>query len=153
MALIGVISDTHGLLREEVKELFKDCEMILHAGDAGKIPVLDELRKLKQTVAVRGNVDYGPWAEELKIAETVVIENKKIFIIHNIGDLSFNPKDYNIDAVIYGHSHKAVVNRKDGVLYFNPGSAGPVRFRLPVTAGLLKIENGTIEAEIISLNN
>lgn len=149
MALIGVISDTHGLLREEVKALFKDCEMILHAGDVGTEPVLAELRKIKNTVAVRGNVDY--WADKLKEREYVEVENKKILILHNIAELAVDPVENKVDVVIYGHSHKAVIKNENGVLYFNPGSAGPVRFRLPVTAGLLKIENGEIEAEIINL--
>lgn len=149
MALIGVISDTHGLLREEVKDLFKDCSLILHAGDVGKESVLDELRKFRNTVAVRGNVDY--WAQGLKERETVEVENKKILVLHNIADLRIDPKENGIDVVIYGHSHKAVINTKDGVLYFNPGSAGPQRFRLPITAGLLKIENGRVEAEVITL--
>ena len=149
MTLIGVISDTHGLLREGIKDLFKDCSIILHAGDVGKESVLDELRRLKDTVAVRGNVDY--WAQGLKVRETVEVQGSKILVLHNISELTINPKDYNIDVVIYGHSHKAVIKHEDGVLYFNPGSAGPVRFHLPVTAGLLKIEKGKIEAEIVHL--
>lgn len=149
MALIGVISDTHGLLREEVKDLFKDCTMILHAGDVGKESVLEELRNFRNTVAVRGNVDY--WAGKLKERETVEVENKRILVLHNIADLRIDPKENNIEVVIYGHSHKALIKTEDGVLYFNPGSAGPQRFRLPITAGLLKIENGKIDAEIITL--
>ncbi|MGE5431704.1 MAG: metallophosphoesterase family protein [Syntrophomonadaceae bacterium] len=149
MTLIGVISDTHGLLREEIKELFKNCKMILHAGDVGKESVLEELRKYKDTVAVRGNVDY--WAQKLKEREYVELENKKILILHNISDLTIDPAENKVDIVIYGHSHKAVIKNENGVLYFNPGSAGPVRFRLPVTAGLLRIDNGKIEAEIVTL--
>ncbi|HEX2868989.1 MAG TPA: metallophosphoesterase family protein [Ignavibacteriales bacterium] len=149
MALIGVISDTHGLLREEVKSLFKDCTLILHAGDVGKESVLEELRNFRKTVAVRGNVDY--WAQGLKERETVEVENNKILVMHNVADLGIDPKENGIGVVICGHSHKAVINTEDGVLYFNPGSAGPQRFRLPITAGLLKIENGKIDAEIVTL--
>lgn len=149
MALIGVISDTHGLLREEIKELFKDCTLILHAGDVGKESILEELRKIKATVAVRGNVDY--WANMLKEREYVTVENKRILVLHNIADLKTDPAENNIDVVIYGHSHKAIIKSENGVLYFNPGSAGPQRFRLPITAGLLRIENGNIAAAIIPL--
>lgn len=149
MTLIGVISDTHGLLRDEIKELFRDCSMILHAGDVGKESVLGELRKIKNTVAVRGNVDY--WADMLREREYVEVENKRILILHNIADLAIDPIENKVDVVIYGHSHKAVIKNENGVLYFNPGSAGPQRFRLPITAGLLKIESGKIDAEIITL--
>lgn len=149
MTLIGVISDTHGLLREEVKELFNGCALILHAGDVGRESVLEELRKIKDTVAVRGNVDY--WADSLKEREYVTVENKKILVLHNIADLKTDPAENDIDVVIYGHSHKAMIKNEKGVLYFNPGSAGPQRFRLPITAGLLRIENGNMEAEIIQL--
>ncbi|HEX2961777.1 MAG TPA: metallophosphoesterase family protein [Ignavibacteriales bacterium] len=149
MTLIGVISDTHGLLREEVKELFNGCALILHAGDVGRESVLEELRKIKDTVAVRGNVDY--WADSLKEREYVTVENKRILVLHNIADLKTDPAENNIDVVIYGHSHKAMIKNEKGVLYFNPGSAGPQRFRLPITAGLLRIENGNMEAEIIQL--
>ncbi|MGE5500282.1 MAG: metallophosphoesterase family protein, partial [Syntrophothermus sp.] len=145
----GVISDTHGLLREEIRELFKDCTLILHAGDVGREHVLEELRSIKDTVAVRGNVDY--WADNLKEREYVTVENKKILVLHNIADLTIEPAENNIDVVIYGHSHKALIKNENGVLYFNPGSAGPQRFRLPITAGLLRIENGKIEPEIIPL--
>ncbi|MCU7491632.1 MAG: metallophosphoesterase family protein [Bacteroidota bacterium] len=149
MTLIGVISDTHGLLREEVKELFNGCALILHAGDVGRESVLEELRKIKDTVAVRGNVDY--WADSLKEREYVTVENKRILVLHNIADLKTDPAENDIDVVIYGHSHKAMIKNEKGVLYFNPGSAGPQRFRLPITAGLLRIENGNMEAEIIQL--
>ncbi|MCU7496314.1 MAG: metallophosphoesterase family protein [Ignavibacteria bacterium] len=149
MTLIGVISDTHGLLREEIKELFKDCSMILHAGDVGRESVLEELRKFKPTVAVRGNVDY--WAQSLKVKEIVEVQDKKILILHNIGELALDLKENNTDIVIYGHSHKAAIKKENGVLFFNPGSAGPQRFRLPITAGLLKIEGGNVAAEIVAL--
>jgi putative phosphoesterase len=148
---IGVISDTHGLLREEVKSRLRGCEMILHAGDVGTPSVLTELGQIAEVVAVRGNVDAGPWAKELKKEEFVEANGHRIYIVHDLSTLSLDPAAAGIDIVIYGHSHKLAVEWKAGILYLNPGSAGPKRFHLPVSMALLRIGAENITPELIEL--
>jgi uncharacterized protein len=148
---IGVISDTHGLLRDEVKSRLRDCDMVLHAGDIGNAQVLEELRQIAQVVAVRGNMDGGAWAGELPKTECLDVEGRRIYVVHDIDTLDLNPATAGIDVVIYGHSHRPAIDRKGGVLYLNPGSAGPKRFRLPVSMAILRIRDGQVLPEIISL--
>jgi len=147
--LIGVISDTHGMLREEVIEKLRPCALIIHAGDIGDQSVLDELRKISKVVAVRGNVDTEPWSSALKKDECVSFNGKHIYVIHNIDRLDIDPKAAGLDAVICGHSHKPSIEYKDTVLYLNPGSAGPKRFELPVSMAYLRLANGTLTPEIV----
>lgn len=154
MPLIGVISDTHGLLRPKVLEIFKECELIVHAGDVGKPEVLEQLRSVCPVVAVKGNIDRDYLASSLKATELINVDGFNLFVIHDISQL--NPESVNsvdIHAVIFGHSHKAAIRNSGELLYFNPGSAGPRRFSLPVTVGLLKISKSStvIEPEIIEL--
>ena len=149
-ARVGVISDTHGLLRPEAMEFLKTCDMILHAGDMGKPEVLEKLQSIAPTFAVRGNVDRGSWALDLPEIDFREIAGKWFCLIHILSDLDLDPSD-GFDVVISGHSHLPRLFKKNGVLYFNPGSAGPKRFRLPVTIGAIAIEGGRLESEIVTL--
>jgi hypothetical protein len=148
---IGVISDTHGLLRPEAAEALRGSELILHAGDVGAAEVLRELKRIAPVVVVRGNVDEGPWAERLHATEMVECAQRSFYILHRIVDLDLKPEAAGIAAVTYGHSHKPLIEWRKGVLYFNPGSAGPRRFALPVTVGKIEIVNGELRPEIIQL--
>jgi len=134
---IGVISDTHGLLREEVKERFKGVNCILHAGDIGSPNVLQELKEIAPVYAVRGNCDREQWARDLPVCEWIEIDGKNICLIHDLQQLNIDPKVADIQVVVSGHTHQAACFEKDQVLYINPGSAGPRRFNLPVTMGFL----------------
>jgi uncharacterized protein len=148
---IGVISDTHGLLRTQACEALHGCELILHAGDVGTEDVLHELERIAPVVAVRGNVDVDAWARRLHATEMSEFQNKVFYILHRIADLDLKPSAAGVHAVIYGHSHHPSIEWRDGVLYFNPGSAGPRRFSLPVTVGRIEIVDGELRPEIIPL--
>jgi uncharacterized protein len=149
---IGVISDTHGLLRTEAKEALRGSELILHAGDVGSAEVLRDLKRIAPVVAVRGNVDVEAWAKQLRTEELAEFKKKTCFyIVHRIEDLDLKPKAAGIAAVIFGHSHAPLIEWQDGVLFFNPGSAGPRRFSLPVTVGRIEIVDGELRPEIIEL--
>ena len=149
--MIGVISDTHGLLRPEALDALRGATHILHAGDVGDIAILDGLRVIAPVIAIRGNIDtHGPTAQ-LPATEAIELDRKLIYMLHSIGDLDLKLEAAGIDVVIYGHSHKPSVETRNGVLYLNPGSAGPRRFKLPITVAHLYL-NATPRAEIISLS-
>ncbi len=148
MIRIGLISDTHGLLRRPVAEFLRGSGHIIHAGDICDPSTIDELSTLAPVTAVRGNNDEGLWAAALRHAETILIDTVRIHIVHDIADLDVDPVAQGIKVVVYGHSHKPEVQHRNGVLYVNPGSAGPRRFRLPIAAGELLIERGTVSAQI-----
>ena len=150
MIRIGIISDTHGLLRPEAGRALAGCDAIIHAGDIGKPAVLDGLREMASLTAIRGNVDT--WAEALPDTETVEFGGRRIYVIHDLKELDFDPAEAGYDVVISGHSHKPGQYRKDGVLYLNPGSAGPRRFRLPVALARLVITDSNVDSTIIELN-
>jgi putative phosphoesterase len=149
--ILGVISDTHGLLRREAVEALRGADRILHAGDIGDPEILDTLAQIAPVTAVRGNVDTESWAQALPQTEVVEIGVVSIYMLHDLGKLNLKPEAAGIHAVIYGHSHQPKIEMRKGVLYFNPGSAGPRRFQLPVSVGELRIENGKIEAELVEL--
>jgi uncharacterized protein len=128
--LLGLISDTHGLLRDSAKAALEEVELIIHAGDIGRRKVLEDLESIAPVVAVHGNVDSGL---DVSPNETVSVNNRLIYILHDLAALDFVPEEVGISIVVSGHSHKARVEKKNGVLYINPGSIGPRRFRLPVT--------------------
>jgi uncharacterized protein len=151
MAIVGVISDTHGLLRPQAVEALRGSELILHAGDVGAPEILQELRKIAPVTAVRGNVDRVEWARTIPKNELVEIGGVSIYMLHIREELDLNPDAAGISAVIYGHSHVPAQEVKRGVLYFNPGSAGPRRFKLPVTVGRLVVEKGMVRGEIVEL--
>jgi len=149
--LIGVISDTHGLLREELPQLLHGVDHILHAGDVGDIAILDELRQIAPITAIRGNVDTHGLCAELPATEAIELGGCLIYMLHSIGDLDIHPHAAGIGVVIHGHSHKPAIENRNGVLYLNPGSCGPRRFSLPITFARLRIEDGKPLAEIVSL--
>ena len=148
---IGVISDTHGLLRPEASNALRDSDFIVHAGDIGDTKILDKLAEIAPITAVRGNVDRESWA--LTIPETNILEagNVSIYVLHDIQQLDLKPEASGFAAVIYGHSHIPKQETKNGILYFNPGSAGPKRFKLPITVGRLIVSAGSISADIINI--
>jgi putative phosphoesterase len=150
---IGVISDTHGLLREEARSRLLGCDLIIHAGDVGNPSVLEDLRRMAEVVVVRGNVDTGHWAADLAETEYLTVEDKQLCIVHNIETLDLDPVAAGIDVVVYGHSHKPAVDWRDGVLYLNPGSAGPKRFRLPISMAFLYVDSKEVVPEIVSLQD
>ena len=137
--IIGLISDTHGLLREEAVAALRGCERIIHAGDIGSPAVIDGLREVAPTTVIRGNVDSGSWAETLPSTTTVEVGDKRIHVLHNLRELDLDPAAAGIDVVVSGHSHQPGAERRGGVLYVNPGSAGPRRFRLPVVLARLRL--------------
>lgn len=150
--LLGVISDTHSLLRPEALDALRGVDHILHAGDVGDIRILESLRQIAPVTAIRGNIDqHGPCAQ-LPATEAIELSGCLIYMLHSIADLDLNPHAAGIRAVIYGHSHKPLIEERKGVLYLNPGSAGPRRFSLPVTVAHLHIEAATLRAEIIPLD-
>ena len=148
--LIGVISDTHGLLRPEALAALRGVEHILHAGDVGDIAILDALREIAPVTAIRGNVDVSGACAELPATDVVELGDKLFCLVHSVRDLDINPVVAGIAMVVSGHSHKALVEVRDGVVFFNPGSAGPRRFSLPVTVGFVTVEDG-VEASVMEL--
>jgi uncharacterized protein len=148
---IGLISDTHGLLRKEAVEALRGSDLILHAGDVGKPEILEELKKIAPVVAVRGNVDKDGWAQTLP--ETAVAEAGAvmIYVLHDVKALDLNPIAAGFHIVVSGHSHKPGKTERDGVLYINPGSAGPRRFQHPITVARLKLGRVPYEVEFVNL--
>ena len=149
--ILGVISDTHGLLRREAVEALRGADRILHAGDIGDPEILDTLAQIAPVTAVRGNVDTESWAQALPQTEVVEIGGVSIYMLHDLGRLDLKPEAAGIGVVVYGHSHKPKIEEKNGVLYFNPGSAGPRRFQLPLSVGKLFIDVKKVHAELIDL--
>ena len=148
---IGVISDTHGLLRPEALSALSGVELILHAGDVDRPEILDALRRVAPVSGVRGNVDRGAWASHLPLTDVVATDGGDIYMLHDLGGLDLDPVAAGIAAVVYGHSHRHEVRYQDGVLYLNPGSAGPRRFDLPVTLALLDATPAGLAVEILDL--
>jgi putative phosphoesterase len=151
MITLGIISDTHGLLRTEAVAALRGSDRILHAGDVGKIEILEALAQIAPVTAIRGNIDTGSWARALPLTEIVEIGGVSIYMLHNLAQLDLKPEAAGFRVVIHGHSHHPKIEEKNGVLYFNPGSAGPRRFSSPVTVGRLTIEEKNVNAELIEL--
>jgi uncharacterized protein len=149
--IIGVISDTHGLLRPEAVELLRGSEHIIHAGDIGAPEIISELEKIAPVTAIRGNVDTQTWARQFAETEVAELGGLHIYVIHDVNALDLNPKAAGFAAVISGHSHKPKQEVKDEVLYFNPGSAGPRRFNLPISVGRLESVDGKVSGEILQI--
>jgi uncharacterized protein len=148
--LIGVISDTHGLLRPEAVATLTGVEHILHAGDVGDIAILEALRAIAPITAIRGNVDVSGPCALLPTTDVVELGGKLFYLVHSVHDLDINPAVAGVSVVVSGHSHQSSVKTRKEVLYFNPGSAGPKRFSLPVTLGFITVEDN-IEASILEL--
>ena len=151
IVIIGVISDTHGLLRSEALAALRGSDYIIHAGDIGDSAILRELGKIAPVTAIRGNVDREGWAKKIPATNVLEVGDISIYVLHNLAELDLKPEAAGFAAVVYGHSHVAKQETRNGVLYFNPGSAGPRRFRLPVTIGRLKVKDGKVSGEIIEI--
>jgi uncharacterized protein len=151
MLRVGVISDTHGLLRPEAKVFLRGCDHIVHGGDITEARVLEELSKIAPVTAVRGNNDRGAWAEKIRETELVRIGDIHVYAIHDLGDLDIDPRAAGVDVVISGHTHKPLTQERDGVLFVNPGSAGPRRFKLPISIAELTIVGTTVSSRTIEL--
>ena len=151
MQTIGVISDTHGLLRPEAQAQLRGVHHIVHAGDIGSDAILTALRAIAPVTAVRGNNDRGEWARALPHSATLEIEGRRIHVVHDVSELAIDAAHAGVAVVIAGHSHKPAMIEREGVLYLNPGSAGPRRFKLPIAIATLRVGARTLQAEIHEL--
>jgi putative phosphoesterase len=152
MPRIGLISDTHGLLRPEAVAFLRGSDFIVHAGDIGHAAVLEELASIAPVTAVRGNNDTGPWAETVREVEALQVEQVFIYVVHNIAELDLDPVAAGFQVVVSGHSHKPSVKTRDGVLYVNPGSSGRRRFKLPVALAELIVNGNSVRARVVELD-
>ena len=148
---VGVLSDTHGLLRVEARAFLIGCDYIIHAGDIGSREILEVLAALAPLIAVRGNNDREPWAKRLRDTETVRLGGAFVHVIHNIAELDIDPAAAGVKIVISGHSHQPVVEERNGILYINPGSCGPRRFKLPISVGEIIVSGSAVDARIVDL--
>ncbi len=151
MLRIGLVSDTHGLLRPEAQAFLAGSDFIVHAGDVGNPQILEALSALAPLTVVRGNNDHGDWADRLRDRECLEAGGLRVYAIHDLADLRSVPVGSRVDVVVSGHSHAPRVESRDDVLYVNPGSAGPRRFRLPIAAGELLVDRGRVRARIVDL--
>jgi uncharacterized protein len=152
-ATLGVISDTHGLLRPEAVEALQGSDRILHAGDVGDPAILEALAKIAPVTAIRGNVDKAEWFRTLPDTEAVEAGRVSIYMLHDLARMDLKPEAAGFRVVVYGHSHHPKIEEKNGVLYFNPGSAGPRRFNLPVSVGRLMIDDREVRVELVNLKS
>jgi len=148
---VGLISDTHGLLREEARRVMEGADCIVHAGDICAPRILEQLAAIAPLTAVYGNNDFGPWAERLPETARLRVGAIEILAIHDLARLAIDPRAEGIRVVVSGHSHRPLIQERDGVLYVNPGSAGPRRFRLPISVGQLSIRGSEVEAKLHEL--
>lgn len=148
---VGVISDTHGLVRPSAKEFLRGSDLIIHGGDICEADVLKELSSIAPVRAVRGNNDKGVWARGLQETEFVEVGGVFIYVIHNLADLDIDPEAAGVQVVVSGHSHRPLIEERDGILYLNPGSAGPRRFRLPICIADITISRGKATARVVEL--
>lgn len=152
-AKIGLISDTHGLLRQEALIALQGSELIIHAGDVGKPEIIEELRAIAPVVAVRGNIDKDAWADQLPMTAVVEARSALIYVLHDIQQLDLDPAAAAFNIVVAGHSHKPSQTERAGVMYLNPGSAGPRRFKLPITVTRLNLERMPWSVEFVDLSS
>jgi uncharacterized protein len=152
MARVGLISDTHGLLRPQAIAVLRGSDFIVHAGDIGDPKVIEELTALAPVTAVRGNNDRGSWAREIAETEVLQVDNVSIYVLHNLAELDLDPAAAGFQVVVSGHSHQPLIEEREGVLYVNPGSSGPRRFKLPVAVAELQITGESVHAKLIRLN-
>jgi putative phosphoesterase len=148
MPRIGIISDTHGLLRPEATEFLRGSDFIVHGGDIGDPAVLTELSAIAPVTAVRGNNDTGAWARSIPETAVLRVGEVSVYVLHNLAELDLEPAAAGFQVVVSGHSHRPCVERRDGVLYVNPGSAGPRRFKLPICAAELEIRGASVKARL-----
>jgi putative phosphoesterase len=152
MSRVGLISDTHGLLRPDAVEFLRGCDRIIHAGDIGHSRILDELAAMAPVTAVRGNNDHGPWAERIAEAEFLQVGEVTIYVIHDLNEIDIDPAAAGVRVVVSGHSHRPSVAQRGGVVYVNPGSAGPRRFRLPIAVAELIVTGSSVSARTVELD-
>jgi len=148
---VGVISDTHGLLRAEARTFLAGCDYIIHGGDVGGAAVLEDLEALAPVIAVRGNNDTESWAKGLRETELIRLGGVFVYVIHDLSQLDIDPVALGIRAIVSGHSHKPLLEEREGILYINPGSCGPRRFKLPISIGELLVEGSNVRARIVEL--
>ena len=151
MHRIGLISDTHGLLRPEAMAFLQGCEHIVHGGDIGDPRILEQLAALAPVTAVRGNNDRGAWAAAVPDTARLELEGLRLYVIHDLAELAIDPAAEGVHVVVSGHSHRPKAEERGGIWYVNPGSAGPPRFRLPISAGELKLDGGIVTPRIVEL--
>lgn len=151
MIRVGLISDTHGLLRAEAKDFLRGCDFVVHAGDIGDPGILQQLSSIAPLTAVRGNNDKGAWAEQLAEDEFLQVGDIVVYVIHDLADLPIDPAAAGVRVVVSGHSHVPLIGERDGVLFVNPGSAGPRRFRLPISIGELLVSDSSVSARTVEL--
>ena len=149
--VVGVISDTHGLLRPEALDALRGSDMIIHAGDVGKPEVIDRLGEVAPLHVVCGNIDKGSWAAALPLTQVVEVSDHRFFVLHDIAQLDVDPVAAGFAAVVFGHSHRPSIETRNGVLFLNPGSAGPRRFKLPITIARVKTSGQRLRADIVEL--
>ncbi|MGC2768439.1 MAG: metallophosphoesterase family protein [Candidatus Acidiferrum sp.] len=149
--LVGIISDTHGLLRLEAERALQGADLIIHAGDVGDSEILPKLKRIAPVFAVRGNVDTAAWARELPVTTAVEANGANFYVLHNLQELDLRPDGGRFDFVISGHTHRPEQTEKNGVVYVNPGSAGPKRFHLPVSLAILNLTKRPWKAEFVEL--
>jgi putative phosphoesterase len=148
---VGIISDTHGLLRPEAIAALRGSDLIIHAGDVGNPDVITELSGIAPTRVVRGNIDKGGWAASLPMTERVEVGDRLFYVLHEISELDLKPAEAGFAAVVFGHSHQPMIEMREGVLFLNPGSAGPRRFKLPVTVARIGVSGARMRPEIVEL--
>jgi uncharacterized protein len=152
-AIVGLISDTHGLMRPTALAALQGCDLIVHAGDVGKPEIIEQLRAVAPVVAVRGNIDKGAWASQLPLTAVVEASSALIYVLHDLEQLDLDPAASKFHIVVSGHSHKAGRAERAGVMYLNPGSAGPRRFHLPITLARLDLRRPPWKVEFIELSD
>ena len=148
---VGLVSDTHGLLRPEVRAFLVGCDYIVHGGDVGAAGILEQLAAMAPLIAVRGNNDTQPWAARLRETELIRVGNVFVYVIHDLARLDIEPGAAGVRVIVSGHSHKPLVRERDGVLYVNPGSCGPRRFKLPISVGELMVSGSGVRARTLDL--
>ena len=148
---IGIISDTHGLLRPEATKQLAETDHIIHGGDIGGPDVIEGLRRIAPTTAIRGNIDAGEWAKDYPDTELVVLGGRTFYVLHNLKEILLDPTASGFDVVVCGHSHRPKIERKNGVLYINPGSAGPRRFKLPIAVAIVELSERAILPRILEV--
>jgi len=148
---VGLVSDTHGLLRPEVRAFLVGCDYIVHGGDVGAAGILEQLAAMAPLIAVRGNNDTQPWAARLRETELIRVGNVFVYVIHDLARLDIEPGAAGVRVIVSGHSHKPLVRERDGVLYVNPGSCGPRRFKLPISVGELMVSGSGVQARTVDL--
>jgi uncharacterized protein len=148
---VGLISDTHGLFRPEARAFLIGCDYIIHGGDVGRAQILEELALMAPLISVRGNNDTEPWAARLRETELIRVGNIFVYVIHNLAELDIDPAAAGVRVVVCGHSHKPMIEEREGILYVNPGSCGPRRFKLPISIGEVTVSGSAVRARTANL--